>query len=745
MLTVDPRARGGGRGAPERRARARGAPEAARRARRGRAWRGRRSSSTSCARPASSTPAARACSRSSAASQRRSPASRCRRAPPRRARGRRRGDPPGALALPLLHGLRGRGRGPRRRRARGRARAARRLAARGRRRERAEGARPHRRPRRGARARDARRRRRAGRDREHAPADGRARGAAPRAFPTTCRADDRRVVAVVAGAGEPPPLRELRRHPRDRRRPDDEPVDGRDRRRDRATAATEVDRAAEQLERDPQRRAGARARATSPSASFRRARSGRARRDGRVPSRRSTRRRTRPRCARRSSTVATGEVTLASRDAELDGVAVREGAWLGLADGDASPPVADFDEVARAVAERLLGEPREVLTLLTGEEEPELEALLERVRRAAPRRRARGARGRPAPLPAAPLGGVGRTVAAWWPARCHSRPARRGQRRLPRGARAPARAPGRTSRSSARRRRGTRRSRPAASMTRRRADGLPAARARRRRRRRSAVTRGLPGRRRRLPDRVGEPARGRRALRGAGAVRLPLEGPGARGDRRGDPQGRRSSTGEAHGENTAIVLDSTADFPDAPIALPEHARRPALRPLRRGELPRLRRARPVRLLRAPAHADGPAHDVAADAAGLPLGLRGALAATSGSTRSISPSKLSGTFAERALAADGARRRPGPRVDSEPASVGDRDARARDPAPARARDDRRGDRRACSRATASDARLLFTVDTLEYLAKGGRIGRAGAGRQLLNVKPILAIETARSCR
>lgn len=37
-------------------------------------------------------------------------------------------------------------------------------------------------------------------------------------------------------------------------------------------------------------------------------------------------------------------------------------------------------------------------------------------------------------------------------------------------------------------------------------------------------------------------------------------------------------------------------------------------------------------------------------------------------------------------------------------------------------------------------LLFTVDTLEYLARGGRIGRARAlAGQLMNVKPILAIE------
>ena len=37
-------------------------------------------------------------------------------------------------------------------------------------------------------------------------------------------------------------------------------------------------------------------------------------------------------------------------------------------------------------------------------------------------------------------------------------------------------------------------------------------------------------------------------------------------------------------------------------------------------------------------------------------------------------------------------------------------------------------------------LLFTVDTLEYLARGGRIGRAAAlAGALLNVKPILTIE------
>ena len=41
---------------------------------------------------------------------------------------------------------------------------------------------------------------------------------------------------------------------------------------------------------------------------------------------------------------------------------------------------------------------------------------------------------------------------------------------------------------------------------------------------------------------------------------------------------------------------------------------------------------------------------------------------------------------------------------------------------------------------ASAHLIFTVETLEYLARGGRIGRARAwAGQLLNVKPILAFE------
>jgi DAK2 domain fusion protein YloV len=79
------------------------------------------------------------------------------------------------------------------------------------------------------------------------------------------------------------------------------------------------------------------------------------------------------------ATVATGEITVASRDAELNGLAIRKGAYLGLAGGEAVAEGASFEEVAAAVVERLLAEPRGVLTLLTGEDEPDLAPLLERL------------------------------------------------------------------------------------------------------------------------------------------------------------------------------------------------------------------------------------------------------------------------------------------------------------------------------------------------------------------------------
>ena len=77
--------------------------------------------------------------------------------------------------------------------------------------------------------------------------------------------------------------------------------------------------------------------------------------------------------------VTTGEVTVASRDVQLDGIDVRKGAWLGLADGTAVASSSDFEEVAYAVAQNLLRDGREVLTLLTGEDEPDLVGFLRRI------------------------------------------------------------------------------------------------------------------------------------------------------------------------------------------------------------------------------------------------------------------------------------------------------------------------------------------------------------------------------
>src|SRR4029453_2218272 len=70
--------------------------------------------------------------------------------------------------------------------------------------------------------------------------------------------------------------------------------------------------------------------------------------------------------------VATGALTVSSRDAEPAGVLVRKGGWLGLVDGEAIAAAPEFEHVARAVLERLLEEPRAVLTVLTGEEAPPL-------------------------------------------------------------------------------------------------------------------------------------------------------------------------------------------------------------------------------------------------------------------------------------------------------------------------------------------------------------------------------------
>ena len=77
--------------------------------------------------------------------------------------------------------------------------------------------------------------------------------------------------------------------------------------------------------------------------------------------------------------VATGEVTIASRDVELDGIGVQKGAFLGLAEGQAVASSPDFQDVACAVVDRLLANGAGVLTILTGDEAPELDGILSRI------------------------------------------------------------------------------------------------------------------------------------------------------------------------------------------------------------------------------------------------------------------------------------------------------------------------------------------------------------------------------
>jgi DAK2 domain fusion protein YloV len=80
-----------------------------------------------------------------------------------------------------------------------------------------------------------------------------------------------------------------------------------------------------------------------------------------------------------ATAVATGEVTRASRDVQLNGLAIRDGDWLGLVDGEPIAGGDEFSEVALAVVDHLLAEPRALLTLLTGAEPPPLDGLVERL------------------------------------------------------------------------------------------------------------------------------------------------------------------------------------------------------------------------------------------------------------------------------------------------------------------------------------------------------------------------------
>jgi DAK2 domain fusion protein YloV len=70
---------------------------------------------------------------------------------------------------------------------------------------------------------------------------------------------------------------------------------------------------------------------------------------------------------------ATGEVTVASRTATLDGVEIRQGEYLGLVEDRAVVSDPDLDVVVHAVVDRVLEGGQGFLTILTGEDAPAVE------------------------------------------------------------------------------------------------------------------------------------------------------------------------------------------------------------------------------------------------------------------------------------------------------------------------------------------------------------------------------------
>ena len=78
--------------------------------------------------------------------------------------------------------------------------------------------------------------------------------------------------------------------------------------------------------------------------------------------------------------VATGEVTIASRDAELDGVAIHEGAYLGLVDRTVVASSDELEAVTLAVVARLLEDERDWLGVLTGTDIDGLDGIVDAIR-----------------------------------------------------------------------------------------------------------------------------------------------------------------------------------------------------------------------------------------------------------------------------------------------------------------------------------------------------------------------------
>ncbi len=185
--------------------------------------------------------------------------------------------------------------------------------------------------------------------------------------------------------------------------------------------------------------------------------------------------------------------------------------------------------------------------------------------------------------------------------------------------------------------------------------------------------------------------------------------------------------------NTAIVLDSTADFPDAAERFPNWRVVPlyvnfGTESFRDG-VDLTAEQFYARLPTAPA--------LPTTSQPTPADFRAAYEALGGYERILSihiAASLSGTFQSAGIAADERVRT----IDSETASAAIAMlALAIQRRLERGTTDEDVDA-LVARYKASHG-LLFTVDTLEFLARGGRIGRAKAfAGELLNVKPILSI-------
>jgi DAK2 domain fusion protein YloV len=81
--------------------------------------------------------------------------------------------------------------------------------------------------------------------------------------------------------------------------------------------------------------------------------------------------------------ITTGEVTVASKDALLDGLEIREGSFFGLVDGSAVSTGAELEDVALQVVVRA-ADGHDSLVLVTGEDPPDVERLREAIAKVRP-------------------------------------------------------------------------------------------------------------------------------------------------------------------------------------------------------------------------------------------------------------------------------------------------------------------------------------------------------------------------